>query len=77
MSYGMAAAALVRRGVSPVMAGLAVGAAAFVLVDEGTALPLFRAYPAVSHARGVVGHGTYGLAVGILLWLIHERSAFS
>jgi hypothetical protein len=44
-----------------------------VLVDEGTALPLLRAYPLESHARGVVGHGTLGLAIGVLLALVNER----
>jgi hypothetical protein len=69
-SYGMAAAALVRRGVPPLTAGLAVGTAAFLLVDEGTAISLFTAYPVESHLRGVVGHGTLGLVVGALLALI-------
>jgi hypothetical protein len=67
--YGIAAALLVRRGVSPVPAGLAVGAAAFLLVDEGTALPQARAYPLVSHARGVVGHAAFGVTAGLLLAL--------
>lgn len=36
MSYGMAASLLVGRGVRPLWAGLAMGVAAFVVVDEGT-----------------------------------------
>jgi hypothetical protein len=72
-SYGMAAAALMGRGVPPLIAGLGVGTAAFLLVDEGTALPLITAYPLESHARGVVGHATFGLAAGLLLWLIDRR----
>ncbi|GAB3201855.1 hypothetical protein GCM10027261_37340 [Geodermatophilus arenarius] len=69
VTYGVLAAALVRRGWPPLAAGPAVGAAAFVLVDEGTALPTMTAYPLVSHARGVVGHSTVGLVIGLLLWL--------
>jgi hypothetical protein len=69
MTYGAVAAALVRRGAPPVAAGLAVGAAAFVVVDEGTSLPLATSYPLVSHLRGVVGHATVGLTIGVLLRL--------
>ncbi|MGY1785181.1 hypothetical protein [Geodermatophilus sp. SYSU D00698] len=69
VTYGVLAAALVRRGWPPLAAGPAVGAAAFVLVDEGTALPTMTAYPLVSHARGVVGHSTVGLVIGLLLRL--------
>jgi hypothetical protein len=67
--YGVAAAALVRRGTAPMKAGLVVGAAAWALVDEGTALPTFTDYPVESHLRGVVGHGTFGLVAGALLSL--------
>ncbi|MGY1828116.1 hypothetical protein [Blastococcus sp. SYSU DS0541] len=70
--YGITAAALVRRGVSPLAAGLAVGAGAFLLVDEGTSLPTLTAYPPVSHARGVVGHATFGLTAGVLLALVED-----
>lgn len=70
MSYGMAASMLVGRGVRPLVAGLAMGVAAFVLVDEGTSISSFSAYPMESHMRGVVGHGTYGLASGLLLSLV-------
>ncbi|MGY1734953.1 hypothetical protein [Geodermatophilus sp. SYSU D00684] len=69
VTYGVLAATLVRRGWSPLAAGPAVGAAALLLVDEGTALPTMTAYPLVSHARGVVGHSTVGLVIGLLLWL--------
>ena len=68
--YGVAAAALVRRGARPMKAGLLVGAAAWLIVDEGTALPTFTDYPVESHLRGVVGHGTFGLAAGLLLTLL-------
>ena len=68
--YGVAAAALVRRGMAPLKAGLVVGTAAWVIVDEGTALPTFTDYPVESHLRGVVGHGTWGLAAGLLLSLV-------
>jgi hypothetical protein len=68
--YGMAAAALVARGVRPMTAGLATGAAAWALIDEGTALPTFTDYPVQSHLRGVVGHATLGGAIGLLLSLI-------
>jgi hypothetical protein len=71
--YGMAAAALVARGMPPLKAGLVVGATAWALIDEGTALPQFTDYPVESHLRGVVGHGTFGLAAGLLLSLIERR----
>ena len=67
VTYGVLATALTRRGMHPVPAGLAVGAAAFAVVDEGTALPLATQYPLVSHLRGVVGHTTVGLTIGLLL----------
>jgi hypothetical protein len=73
ISYGVAATALARRGVPPLAAGVVVGAGAFALVDEGTAISQFRAYPVESHLRGVVGHATYGLASGVLLWIIRRR----
>jgi hypothetical protein len=71
--YGVVAAALTRRGVPPVRAGLASGAAGFLLVDE-LANSLFftpppQAYPVESHLRGVVGHLTFGAATGVLLAL--------
>ena len=69
--YGVVGASLTRRGVSPVTAGLASGAGGFLLVDE-LANSLFftpppQAYPAESHLRGVVGHLTFGAALGVLL----------
>jgi hypothetical protein len=73
VSYGMAASALVRAGVRPAVAGLAVGAAAFMLVDEGTAISQSTAYPVESHLRGVVGHAAFGLAASILLELVDGR----
>lgn len=72
VGYGVLAAALVGRGMRPVLAGPAVGAAAFLLVDEGTSLPLLTSYPLVSHARGVVGHATVGAVIGLLLALTEE-----
>ena len=70
--YGVAANALVRRGTRPMRAGLTVGTAAWLIVDEGTALPTFTSYPVESHLRGVVGHGTWGLAAGVLLSLVNR-----
>jgi hypothetical protein len=69
--YGVVAAALTRRGVPPLAAGVASGAAGFVLVDE-LANGLFftpppQAYPVESHLRGLVGHLTLGAAMGVLL----------
>lgn len=71
--YGVAAAALTRRGVNPVRAGVAVGMGGFLLVDE-LANSLFftpppQAYPIESHLRGLVGHLTFGAATGVLLAL--------
>jgi len=71
--YGVAAAALTRRGVPPVRAGLASGAAGFLLVDE-LANSLFftpppQAYPVESHLRGLVGHLTFGATTGAVLAL--------
>jgi hypothetical protein len=71
--YGMAAAALVNRGVRPMKAGLMTGAAAWAIVDEGTALPTFTDYPVESHLRGVVGHATVGAVIGLLLSLVERR----
>lgn len=71
--YGVIAAVLARSGVRPLTAGLAVGAAAFILVDEGTALSQFAEYPVESHLRGVVGHGAWGLVAGALLSLVEGR----
>ena len=69
--YGVVAAALTRRGVPPLAAGLGSGMAGFMLVDE-LANGLFftpppQAYPVESHLRGLVGHLTLGAAIGVLL----------
>jgi hypothetical protein len=66
-TYGVIAALLVRRGVPPLVAGPVVGGAAWVVIDEGLSLPTFRRYLPASHARGVVGHGTWGATAGLLL----------
>lgn len=70
VAYGIAATRLVRRGVPPFAAGVAVGTAAFVLIDEGTAIAQVFEYPPESHLRGVVGHATLGVAIGTLLSLV-------
>ena len=69
--YGVVAAALTRRGVSPMAAGVASGMGGFLVVDE-LANSLFftpppQAYPVESHLRGVVGHLTLGVTTGALL----------
>ena len=71
--YGMGAAALAKRGVPPLASGLAVGTTAWLVVDEGLAISQFTAYPVESHMRGVVGHATLGLSVGVLLSLVGKR----
>ena len=71
--YGIAATRLVRRGVPPFAAGVAVGTAGLVLVDEGTAITQFFEYPVESHLRGVVGHVTLGMAIGTFLSLVARR----
>jgi hypothetical protein len=72
MTYGAAAATLARKGVAPLVAGLATGAVAFVAVDEALLSAFFtpppQAYPIESHARGVVGHLALGAAAGTLLF---------
>ena len=78
--YGVVAAALTRRGMSPVTAGLASGAGGFLLVDE-LANGLFftpppQAYPAESHLRGVVGHLTFGATLGVLLAVARRLRLF-
>ena len=72
-TYGVLAALLVERGWRPLPAGLAVAAGAFVVVDEATALPPGALLPMVSHLRGVVGHATVGLTIGVLLSLLAPR----
>ena len=70
VAYGILTAALVERGRSPWTAGFGVAGAAFVVVDEGSALPQLTAYPLASHLRGVVGHATLGATTGALLSLL-------
>ncbi len=70
-TWGAISASLVARGQPPMQAALVTTMAALLLVDEG--LPVLRIvpppeqWPAESHARGVVGHLTLGLAIGGLL----------
>ena len=79
MTYGMAAAALTRKGVAPLAAGVATGATAFVVVDEAFLSAFFTpppwAYPIESHLRGVVGHLGYGLAAGAMLFVARRVGA--
>jgi hypothetical protein len=67
--YGVGAAALTRRGLSPLVAGPLTGALAWLVVDEGLSVPTAFDYCPESHIRGVIGHGTWGLAAGLLLAL--------
>ena len=71
VSYGIAAAALGRRGTGPLRAGLIAGTAAFLLVDEGVNSAFFtpppQAYPVESPLRWTVGHFTFGVVAGALL----------
>jgi hypothetical protein len=73
VGYGIAAARLIGRGVPPLAAGMAAGTAGLVLIDEGTAITQFFEYPVESHLRGVVGHTTLGLAIGLLLSVLARR----
>ncbi|HET9730133.1 MAG TPA: hypothetical protein VFR41_11960 [Acidimicrobiia bacterium] len=81
MTYGVIGAALVGRGVRPMEAGVLVGVAAFVLVDEiMNAVQLEPSptdFPIEAHLRGVVGHATFGVALGTGLTLafplLHRR----
>lgn len=60
-----------RLALRPLQAGLTLGLAVSVVVDEianalvGSAAPP-QAYPLVTHVRGVLGHVAYGVAVPIL-----------
>ena len=68
-------------GVRPMKAGVLVGAAAFVVVDEiMNAVQLEPSptdFPIEAHLRGVVGHATFGVALGTGLTLayplLHRR----
>ena len=79
VTYATVAAALTRAGVSPMRAGIATGATAFVLVDEGFmstfVTPPPWAYLPESHVRGVVGHLAFGGAVGAMLAAAHRLGA--
>jgi hypothetical protein len=68
-TYGVIATVLINRGTPPLLAGTTVGLAAWLLVDEGLSLPTFGQYMRESHARGLVGHSTWGLTAGALLSL--------
>jgi hypothetical protein len=69
-----------RTGLNPVAAGLGTGAAMSVVADEIMAPALGftapnRAYPVVTHVRGVVAHLVFGLAVAAVTeaaWAIVE-----
>jgi hypothetical protein len=75
MTYGVMAATLVGFGVRPMKAGVLVGVAAFVLVDELMSAvqlePSPTDFPIEAHLRGVVGHATFGVALGTGLALAH------
>ena len=75
MTYGVIAATLVGFGVRPMKAGVLVGVAAFVLVDEiMNAVQLDPSptdFPIEAHLRGVVGHATFGVALGTGLTLAY------
>jgi hypothetical protein len=75
MTYGVIAATLVGFGVRPMKAGALVGLAAFVFVDEimnGVQLdPAPTDFPIEAHLRGVVGHATFGVALGAGLALAY------
>jgi hypothetical protein len=71
-TYGVIASVLAGRGMPPLRAGPTIAAVAWAVVDEGTALPLMTSYPLLSRARGVVGHATLGLTIGVLLALLDQ-----
>ena len=81
VAYGITAAAFARAGARPLRAGIATGAAAFVLVDECVVGTLFTpppwAYPIESHLRGAIGHLAYGVAAGIMLASAHRLGVLS
>jgi hypothetical protein len=72
-TYGVAAAAATRAGVPPLAAGIGVGLAGLLVVDEAANGLFFtpppQAYPLESHLRGLVGHLTFGATLGVLLAL--------
>src|SRR5262245_10491916 len=71
MAYGAVAASLVGAGTRPFRTGVLTGVAAFVLVDEAlNAVQLEPSpldFPIEAHLRGVVGHATFGVALGAVL----------
>jgi len=71
MAYGAIAASFVGAGARPFRTGVLTGAAAFVLVDEAlNAVQLEPSpfdFPFEAHLRGVVGHATFGVALGAVL----------
>jgi len=75
MTYGAIAATLVGLGVPPMAAGALTGMAAFVLVDEiMNAVQLEPSptdFPIEAHMRGLLGHATFGVALGTGLALAH------
>lgn len=84
MSWGPVYAELRRRTtLSAFVAGLGTGAAMSLIIDEGLT-PLLgfsasnRAYPLVTHVRGVVAHLAFGLGVAAtaeaLTWLGAQRT---
>ena len=74
ITYGVLAARMVASGSPPLRAGLATGAAAFVVVDEITNALVFTPppgeYPTESHLRGVVGQLAFGASAGLLLGIL-------
>ncbi len=85
MSWGPVYTLLRRRtDLNPVAAGLGTGLAMSLIVDEGLT-PLLgfsapnRAYPLVTHVRGVVAHLAWGLGVAAaaeaLVWLGRHAGA--
>ncbi|MGH2655495.1 MAG: hypothetical protein ACRDIZ_02135 [Actinomycetota bacterium] len=80
---GPVAAALARTTpIGPLRAGLVVGTAMFVFVDEGAnyvlgLTPPAPEWPLVTHLRALAAHLVYGLALGAILavtdLLAHRR----
>ena len=81
VTYGITAATLASRDLPPVRAGILVGTAAFLLVDEGFVGTIFTpppwVYPVESHIRGAVRHLAYGAAVGAMLTAARRFQAIS
>lgn len=68
----VAAVAVISAGKDSKRAGFAVATAMEVFVDEGTNTVLKltappQEWPWQAHARGVVAHAVYGVALGLLL----------